>query len=423
MKFFINFVVSFLAVGGVATVVMAAASQQEVQHRLRGGVPASTGKNAEERRLGIWPGSSDLATDMNATSSSTSSDDMDDMNMDMDMDRDSNVTDSTSASASASASADASVDTTTTTTAASSSGDCASITETVCAMEGVTVFCELLQNETARRRRDLGGIIMGESSDLADDMMNSTSTDTTGASADDTDAMSSPTGASASASSDGSTEEEISTELGLDDDSNEFTLFVPTDDAFAEIASVFETLSDAEAGRVIMFHMYEGMMLTADKLECGEKLTSMNEMGDMSRTKCTGDKKYQTGNGNTKTGTMPEIDTADHMACNGVIHTLDYVMFPVSLSQLHSDDDKSASASASSDTTTTTGASSSEDTDTLSASHEFSADSDAAGHSATTASSGTSSDFADLEHSSDFADDAKVSVDGVSLSADISGDV
>jgi len=404
MKFISN-VVSFLAVGSsVATVVMvAAASQQEVQHRLlRGGVPASTAKNAEERRLGIWPGSSDLATDMNATSSSTSSDDMDDMD-DMDMDMDSNVTDSTSASASASASADASSDTTTTaasaSASASSSGDCASITETVCAMEGVTVFCELLQNETARRRRhrglkaDLG--LMGQSSDLADDMMNSTSTDTTGASADDTDAMSSPTGASASASSDGSTEE-ISTELGLDDDSEVFTLFVPTDDAFAEIASVFETLSDAEAGRVIMFHMYQGMMLTADKLECGEKLTSMNEMGDMSRTKCTGDKKYQTGNGNTKTGTMPEIDTADHLACNGVIHTLDYVMFPVSLSQLHSDDDKSASASASasSDPTTTTGASSSDDT-ILSASHEFSADSDAAGHSATTASSDTSSDFAE----------------------------
>merc|ERR1712238_346647 len=64
----------------------------------------------------------------------------------------------------------------------------------------------------------------------------------------------------------------------------------------------------------------------------------MNEKGDVSRTKCKGDNKYQNGNGNTKTGTMPEmLIPADTMACNGVIHTLDEVMFPVSLSQLEAD--------------------------------------------------------------------------------------
>merc|ERR1712238_144124 len=160
-------------------------------------------------------------------------------------------------------------------TAAASSGDCTSITDTVCAMEGVTVFCELLKNPNA---------------------------------------------------------------FGFEDESEEFTLFVPTDAAFAEIADAFETLSDAEAGRVIMFHMYSGMLLTSDKLACSEIITSMNEMSDASRTKCKNDgKKYQNGNGNTKTGSMPEIDITDHMACNGVIHLLDDVMFPVLLSQLHAD--------------------------------------------------------------------------------------
>merc|ERR1712238_610204 len=95
--------------------------------------------------------------------------------------------------------------------------------------------------------------------------------------------------------------------------------------------------SNEEAGRVIMFHLYKGMMLTSDKLECGEKIISMNENGDASRTKCMGDNKYQNGNGNTKTGTMPEIASVDTMACNGVIHTIDAVMFPVSLSQLEAD--------------------------------------------------------------------------------------
>merc|ERR1712085_49837 len=146
--------------------------------------------------------------------------------------------------------------------------------------------------------------------------------------------------------------EDFASAFGFDDESEVFTLFVPTDAAFAEIAEAFDTLSDAEAGRVIMFHMYSGMLLTSDKLACSETITSMNKMSDASRTKCKNDgKKYQNGNGNTKTGSMPEIDTADHMACNGVIHTLDHVMFPVSLSQLHAD--AAASASASSNPTTT----------------------------------------------------------------------
>merc|ERR1719148_376557 len=218
---------------------------------------------------------------------------------------------------------------------AADNGDCASITDTVCAMEGVTVFCELLQNP---KRRHL--------------YHHSTDEDTNA----DTDAvaMSSPTDASTSVSSDGADDdatEHFASAFGFEDASEEFTLFVPTDAAFAEIADAFETLSDAEAGRVIMFHMYAGMLLTSDTLACSETITSMNEMRDASRTKCKNDgKKYQNGNGNTKTGSMPEIDTADHMACNGVIHTLDHVMFPVSLSQLHADDTVEMSSPGDTDT-------------------------------------------------------------------------
>merc|ERR1711865_950881 len=113
--------------------------------------------------------------------------------------------------------------------------------------------------------------------------------------------------------------EDVDDALGLNDASKEFTLFVPTDATFAKTATAFEQLSEEEAGRVVMFHFYEGMMLTSDKLVCGEKIISMNENGDASRTKCMDDNKYQNGNGNTKTGTMPEIKTVDHLACNGVI--------------------------------------------------------------------------------------------------------
>merc|ERR1712238_320119 len=115
-------------------------------------------------------------------------------------------------------------------------------------------------------------------------------------------------------------------------------VFVPTDDAFTKVEMGFAALTEEEAGRVVMFHFYEGMLLTSDTLACGEKITSMNGNGDASRTKCKGENKYQNGNGNTKTGTMPEIAAVDMMACNAVIHTLDEVMFPVSLSQLEEED-------------------------------------------------------------------------------------
>merc|ERR1712161_123468 len=134
----------------------------------------------------------------------------------------------------------------------------------------------------------------------------------------------------------------------LNDESEEFTVFVPTDDAFTKVETAFAALTEEEAGRVVMFHFYEGMLLTSDTLACGEKISSMNGNGDASRTKCKGENKYQNGNGNTKTGTMPEIAAVDMMACNAVIHTLDEVMFPVSLSQLEeadSSDDSSGDMS------------------------------------------------------------------------------
>jgi len=292
-----------------------------------------------------------LATDMNATTSTSSDGVVGPGPMD-DMDMASNVTDSASASADASededgvtdgppnsptgASASSSEDTT---AASTSSADCASITDTVCAMEGLTFFCDMLKEM----------MLIPASSSEDDNKSSSSSADT--ADSDDSSDMSNVTATKFTGlagyrhlgfASD-------SDAWNLNDESEEFTLFVPTDAAVDKISTAFEKLSDEEAGRVIMFHMYKGMMLTSDQLECGEKIISMNDNGDASRTKCTDDNKYQNGNGNTKTGTLPEIATTDTRACNGIIHTLDDVMFPVALSQLEEADASSASASVSSD--------------------------------------------------------------------------
>jgi len=252
-------------------------------------------------------------------------------------------------------------------------------------MEGVTFFCDVLKEM----------MLIPVSTSVEDDNKNSSSS-----SSADTDTISDPAADTSNLSPSkyvvrrhlGFAFDDSDTVLGLNDESEDFTLFVPTDAAVAKISTAFEQLSDKEAGRVIMFHFYKGMMLTSDTLKCGEKISSMNENGDASRTKCMGDnKKYQNGNGNTKTGTMPEIDSVDTMACNGVIHTLDYVMFPVSLSQLETDssastsvssddsmdDDYDSSDMSNADASSVSASSSSNNLDeTLSASHEFSADSD-----------------------------------------------
>ena len=83
--------------------------------------------------------------------------------------------------------------------------------------------------------------------------------------------------------------------------SSQYTLFDPTDESFK--------------------------MLTYDDLNCGETILMMSN--DTSRTKC--DKmvndtsmnetvKYQTGNGNTKTNTLPKITESNGYACNAIIH-------------------------------------------------------------------------------------------------------
>merc|ERR1712238_145491 len=217
----------------------------------------------------------------------------------------------------ASTSTSDSEDTTGASTSASSA-DCASITDTVCAMEGVTFFCDVL--------KEMMLIPASTSEDDSSDMSNVTASKYVVRRHLDDNEL----------------------EVLLKDESKEFTVFVPTDAAFTKVETAFAALTEEEAGRVVMFHFYEGMLLTSDTLECGEKITSMNGNGDASRTKCKGDNKYQNGNGNTKTGTMPEIAAVDMMACNAVIHTLDEVMFPVSLSQLEeadSSDDSSGDMS------------------------------------------------------------------------------
>merc|ERR1712238_601994 len=142
---------------------------------------------------------------------------------------------------STSASTSDSEDTWAATAASASSADCASITDTVCAMEGVTFFCDVL--------KEMMLIPASTSEDDSSDMSNVTASKYVVRRHLDDNEL----------------------EALLKDESKEFTAFVPTDDAFTKVETAFAALSEEEAGRVVMFHFYEGMLLTSDTLACGEK--------------------------------------------------------------------------------------------------------------------------------------------------------
>lgn len=107
-----------------------------------------------------------------------------------------------------------------------------------------------------------------------------------------------------------------------------FTLFAPTNDAFASMD--IELLDDlvnctAAMNSIFAFHTVYGSSVYSTDLECGERITMAN--GDDSRTVCTGNKVYQKGQLNSREQ-MPEIVMADMEACNGVVHMVSEVMIP-----------------------------------------------------------------------------------------------
>lgn len=111
-----------------------------------------------------------------------------------------------------------------------------------------------------------------------------------------------------------------------------YTVFAPTDEAFAENEERFAKLKAHEKNRTVFFHFNEDVILTLDDLECQSKVTSLT--GDMSRVKCRRKSpgvyvKFQRGRGNNELEDYPLIDIKSKVACSGIIHRLDKVMLPI----------------------------------------------------------------------------------------------
>ena len=72
----------------------------------------------------------------------------------------------------------------------------------------------------------------------------------------------------------------------LKDTDEDYTIFVPTDDAWAQDEDALKKLTIVEMKRIFEFHFYKNITLDYGELECSEKLTSMNFQNDTSRTIC-----------------------------------------------------------------------------------------------------------------------------------------
>jgi uncharacterized surface protein with fasciclin (FAS1) repeats len=99
-----------------------------------------------------------------------------------------------------------------------------------------------------------------------------------------------------------------------------FTVFAPTDAAFADIQSDVEQLlkpeNKSKLAKILTYHVVSGRMAAAD-LEDGQKLTTV-EGGDL---------KVVIANGKVTVGNANVVAT-DIMASNGIVHVIDKVLLP-----------------------------------------------------------------------------------------------
>merc|ERR1712238_224741 len=107
-----------------------------------------------------------------------------------------------------------------------------------------------------------------------------------------------------------------------------FTAFFPTDEAFEAIKDVTSSLSFEQLVDLVTFHIVDGEVILYEDLRCQDAITMTNSQD--SRTKCKGKKKYQKGQGNYETDTLPLIiqNKSNYEVCNGIIHVIDQVMLP-----------------------------------------------------------------------------------------------
>lgn len=102
-------------------------------------------------------------------------------------------------------------------------------------------------------------------------------------------------------------------------DNTGYTLFAPTNEAFAKITSTTSSLTDEQIKNVLLYHVVSGTVKST-QLTTGSAPTLLT--GQSIAVDITTD---VTLNGNVK------VTKADNLASNGVIHIIDSVLIPTNL--------------------------------------------------------------------------------------------
>ena len=107
-----------------------------------------------------------------------------------------------------------------------------------------------------------------------------------------------------------------------------FTVFAPTDDAFAALpAGTLDTLLADPTGDladILTYHVVEGEVMAADVAGLdGQEVTTVNGATSRSRSATTAASTLTDAAGNTVTVVQTDI-----AASNGVIHVIDGVLLP-----------------------------------------------------------------------------------------------
>ena len=109
-----------------------------------------------------------------------------------------------------------------------------------------------------------------------------------------------------------------------------FTVFAPTDEAFAAIQSDVDNLlkpeNKAQLEKVLMCHVVDGKIMAND-LKDGQELTSID--GNKLKVIVMNDGKIMVGDAH--------ITVSDVMASNGVVHMIDKVLMPAKLMEMPKD--------------------------------------------------------------------------------------
>ena len=125
----------------------------------------------------------------------------------------------------------------------------------------------------------------------------------------------------------------------------QLTVFAPDDQAFdnfpqdIQFNHLLKKENRTTLTNIVLFHAVEQKLFSRD-LRCTQLLTMAN--GRQSRTVCRGNKKFQKGAGNLD-NQRPEIISTNIVVCNGLVHVVNQVMLPPSLSIFPKDDDRPCS--------------------------------------------------------------------------------